>query len=91
MRRRGLLDLLIGLVPRLDLARVFNDLRAPLIAMSKADIVRRGTELGVDLGRTCSCYDPGPRGMPCGGCDACLLRAKGFAEAGLSDPLLGNV
>jgi 7-cyano-7-deazaguanine synthase len=66
-------------------------IRTPLIAMSKADIVRKGTKLGVDFGRTCSCYDPGPRGAPCGGCDACVLRAKGFAEAGLPDPLIRSV
>jgi len=59
---------------------------APLMRMSKADIVRRGTELGVPLGRTLSCYDPAPDGTPCGGCDACVLRAKGFAEAGIEDP-----
>ena len=62
-------------------------IHAPLIAMSKADIVRKGTELGVDFGETTSCYDPDPVGKPCGQCDSCLLRAKGFAEAGISDPL----
>ena len=56
--------------------------------MTKADIIRAGVALGVDYGITCSCYDPGPEGQPCGGCDACLLRAKGFAEAGFEDPLL---
>jgi len=55
--------------------------------MSKADIVRKGTELGVDFGETTSCYDPDPVGKPCGQCDSCLLRAKGFAEAGIIDPL----
>jgi 7-cyano-7-deazaguanine synthase len=58
----------------------------PLIALSKADIVRRGGALGVDFGWTSSCYDPVGDGMPCGRCDSCLLRAKGFAEAGLTDP-----
>jgi len=62
-------------------------IHAPLIAMSKADIVRKGTELGVDFGETTSCYDPDPVGKPCGQCDSCLLRAKGFAEAGIIDPL----
>jgi 7-cyano-7-deazaguanine synthase len=60
----------------------------PLIHMSKADIVRKAAELGVDFALTLSCYDPAPDGAPCRACDACLLRAKGFAEAGMSDPLL---
>ena len=59
---------------------------APLIAMSKADIIRRGVELGVDYGLTHSCYDPAASGAACGHCDACLLRKKGFAEAGVADP-----
>jgi 7-cyano-7-deazaguanine synthase len=61
-------------------------LHAPLEAMSKGEIVRRGAELGLDLGLTTSCYDPSPLGRPCGRCDACRLRARGFAEAGLPDP-----
>jgi 7-cyano-7-deazaguanine synthase len=61
---------------------------APLIAMSKAEIIRRGTALGLDYGLTHSCYDPGPDGRPCAHCDSCALRARGFAEAGLVDPLL---
>ena len=65
-------------------------IHTPLIWLSKADIVRRGTDLGVDYGLTCSCYDPGDDGRPCGACDSCLLRAKGFAEAGLKDPLLAR-
>lgn len=63
-------------------------IHAPLIAMSKADIVRRGLELGLDYAITSSCYDPGPHGEPCGECDSCRLRAKGFAEAGVPDPLV---
>lgn len=59
---------------------------APLIALSKAEIVRRGVELGVDYGMTHSCYDPGSDGGACGRCDACALRRKGFADAGLADP-----
>ncbi|MGI4876027.1 MAG: 7-cyano-7-deazaguanine synthase QueC [Janthinobacterium lividum] len=58
----------------------------PLSAMTKADIVREGTRLSVDFGMTWSCYDPTPAGRPCGVCDSCRLRAKGFAEAGLPDP-----
>ena len=59
----------------------------PLIAMTKAEIIRRGMTLGLNYGLTTSCYDPGPRGQPCGHCDSCLLRAKGFAEAGVADPV----
>ena len=59
---------------------------APLLQMSKAQIVRRGASLGLDYGLTHSCYDPLPTGAPCGRCDSCRLRAKGFAEAGLDDP-----
>jgi 7-cyano-7-deazaguanine synthase len=60
---------------------------APLIDLSKADIVRRGAALGLDYGLTHSCYDPRPDGAPCRHCDSCRLRARGFAEAGLPDPL----
>jgi 7-cyano-7-deazaguanine synthase len=63
-------------------------IRAPLISMTKADIIRRGTALGLDYRLTHSCYDPLPQGAPCGRCDSCVLRARGFAEAGLPDPLL---
>ena len=63
---------------------------APLIKLTKAEIIRRGIELGVDYGLTHSCYDPAADGTPCGHCDACLLRAKGFAEAGLADPALAR-
>ena len=61
-------------------------IHTPLIALSKAAIIQRGLELGVDYAATLSCYDPSPEGAACGHCDACLLRQKGFAEAGLSDP-----
>jgi 7-cyano-7-deazaguanine synthase len=60
----------------------------PLIAMNKADIICRGLELGLDYGLTRSCYDPAPDGSPCGRCDSCALRAKGFAAAGVADPIL---
>ncbi|MCA9752194.1 MAG: 7-cyano-7-deazaguanine synthase QueC [Gemmatimonadetes bacterium] len=63
-------------------------IHAPLMRLGKADIVRKAAELGIDLANTLSCYDPSPRGEPCGACDACLLRAKGFAEAGVPDPAL---
>ncbi len=62
--------------------------RTPLIALSKADIIRCGLALGLDYGLTHSCYDPAASGAPCGRCDSCMLRAKGFAEAGAADPLL---
>jgi 7-cyano-7-deazaguanine synthase len=61
--------------------------RTPLITLTKAEIIRRGLALGLDYGLTHSCYDPGPDGRPCGHCDSCTLRAKGFAEAGVPDPL----
>ena len=62
-------------------------IHTPLIAMSKADIVRRGLGLGLDYGLTHSCYDPTPEGLACGRCDSCVLRAKGFRDAGVADPL----
>ncbi len=58
----------------------------PLVSLTKAQIIHRGTELGVNYALTRSCYDPDPSGAGCGSCDACLLRLKGFAEAGLTDP-----
>lgn len=59
---------------------------APLLHMSKADIIRKGLSLGLDYGLTHSCYDPAPQGTPCGRCDSCQLRARGFREAGALDP-----
>jgi 7-cyano-7-deazaguanine synthase len=61
-------------------------IHTPLIDLGKAQIVELGTALGVDFATTTSCYDPSPDGLACARCDACLLRAKGFAEAGLADP-----
>ncbi len=61
-------------------------IHTPLIAMTKAEIIRTGIALGIDYGQTITCYDPAPDGAACGQCDACLLRLKGFAEAGLTDP-----
>lgn len=63
-------------------------IHTPLIHLTKVQIISRGLELGVDYALTSSCYDPGPAGKPCGACDSCLLRAKGFLEAGLPDPLV---
>ena len=63
-------------------------IHTPLIALTKAQIVRKGIELGVDYGLTSSCYDPSPAGAPCEQCDSCLLRRKGFRENGIEDPLL---
>jgi 7-cyano-7-deazaguanine synthase len=62
-------------------------IHTPLIRLSKADIVRLGRDLGLDFGLTWSCYDPLPGQASCGACDSCLLRAKGFEEAGIEDPL----
>lgn len=61
---------------------------APLLRLSKAEIIRHGTALKLDYGLTHSCYDPGPAGMPCGHCDSCRLRARGFEEAGVADPVM---
>jgi len=61
-------------------------IHAPLLHLTKAEIIRRGLALGVDYALTHSCYDPTPAGLACGRCDSCLLRLKGFAEAGLADP-----
>lgn len=61
-------------------------IHAPLQHMTKADIVREGTRLGLDMGISWSCYDPAPGGMHCGTCDSCRLRSKGFQEAGIADP-----
>ena len=62
-------------------------IHTPLIDLSKADIIRLGTSLGLDYSLTHSCYDPGPAGRACGHCDSCQLRATGFAEAGIPDPI----
>ena len=62
-------------------------IHTPLINLTKAQIIERGLALGIDYGLTSSCYDPNPDGAPCGTCDSCLLRAKGFSEVGRIDPL----
>jgi 7-cyano-7-deazaguanine synthase len=66
------------------------NIHTPLIDLTKAQIIQRGLDLGVDYALTSSCYDPGPDGRPCGACDSCQLRAKGFADIGVSDPLLAK-
>ncbi|HEX6974114.1 MAG TPA: 7-cyano-7-deazaguanine synthase QueC [Vicinamibacterales bacterium] len=63
---------------------------APLLRMSKGEIIRQGLAFGLDYGLTHSCYDPAPSGAPCGHCDSCRLRARGFAEARATDPALGG-
>jgi 7-cyano-7-deazaguanine synthase len=62
-------------------------IRTPLILLTKAEIIKLGTSLGVEYSSTTSCYDPGESGEACGRCDACQLRLKGFAEVGLDDPI----
>jgi 7-cyano-7-deazaguanine synthase len=62
------------------------ELVAPLVGMTKAEIIRTGAALGVDYGLTHSCYDPAPNGAACGGCDSCQLRRRGFQQAGIADP-----
>jgi 7-cyano-7-deazaguanine synthase len=68
--------------------RLALKIHTPLIALTKAQIIRLGSDLGVDYSLTSSCYDPSPTGVPCGECDSCLLRQKGFRENGIEDPLL---
>lgn len=63
---------------------------APLIEMTKAEIIRKGMQLGVDYALTLSCYDPSAEGRACGRCDSCILRARGFEEAGVQDPAVGS-
>lgn len=65
-------------------------IRAPLLMMGKGDVVALGRSLGVDFALTSSCYDPAPDGAPCGRCSACMLRARGFLDAGCSDPRLSD-
>jgi len=70
--------------------RTHIQIHTPLIRLSKAEIVKLGTNLGVDFSLTHSCYDPDPNGRPCGQCDSCLLRRKGFEEAGIADPVFAG-
>jgi len=62
------------------------EIHAPLIHMTKAEIIQKGNQLGIDYAQTHSCYDPAPSGLACGACDSCILRKKGFKEAGVDDP-----
>ena len=66
--------------------RTSMTIRAPLIALTKAQIITLGLELGVDYSMTVSCYDPDEAGAACGHCDSCILRRRGFSEAGVADP-----
>jgi len=67
------------------------EIKAPLLRLSKAEIIREGLSLGLDYGRTHSCYDPDPAGNPCQRCDSCRLRARGFEQAGMADPAFRQV
>jgi 7-cyano-7-deazaguanine synthase len=78
---------LAGLATRAGVEGGSLRILAPLVRMSKAEIVRAGSGLGLDYGLTHSCYDPTPEGRACGRCDSCRLRAKGFSEAGMPDPV----
>jgi 7-cyano-7-deazaguanine synthase len=63
-------------------------IHSPLLSLTKSQIIQKGTELGVNYAHTHSCYDPDPQGKACGNCDSCLLRKKGFEDAGVPDPTL---
>jgi 7-cyano-7-deazaguanine synthase len=78
---------LAGLATKAGIEGARFHIHTPLISMSKADIIRKANEVGVDLSITHSCYDPTPQGFACGRCDSCQLRLKGFREAGLEDPI----
>ena len=81
-------ETLAGLATKAGVEGARFRIHTPLLQLTKADIIRRGLDLGLDYGLTHSCYDPTPDGSPCGHCDSCQLRAKGFAEAGAADPVL---
>jgi 7-cyano-7-deazaguanine synthase len=78
---------LAGLATRAGVEGARFRIHTPLISLTKAEIIRRGSALGLDYGLTHSCYDPRPDGSACGTCDSCVLRARGFREAGVPDPL----
>jgi 7-cyano-7-deazaguanine synthase len=79
-----------GLATRAGVEGAGFTIQTPLLTLSKADIIRRGLAFGLDYGLTHSCYDPDEAGRPCGRCDSCLLRASGFAQAGVADPALAR-
>ena len=81
---------LAGLATKAGIEGERLQVRAPLLHLSKSDIIRLGHRLGLDYGLTHSCYRPSPNGRPCGRCDSCQLRARGFAEAGVDDPVIVN-
>jgi 7-cyano-7-deazaguanine synthase len=78
---------LAGLATRSGVEGHAIEFKAPLLRLSKGEIIREGLSLGLDYGLTHSCYDPAPSGLPCGRCDSCRLRARGFAQAGVVDPV----
>jgi 7-cyano-7-deazaguanine synthase len=80
-------ETLAGLATKAGVEGARFHIHAPLITLSKAEIIATGLDLGLDYGLTHSCYAPSPDGRPCGRCDSCVLRARGFAEAGAVDPL----
>lgn len=80
-------EVLAGLATKAGVEGERFQLHTPLITLTKSDIIRRGVALGLDYAITHSCYDPAADGAPCGRCDSCLLRARGFAQAGIADPL----
>lgn len=80
-------ETMANLATRAGVEGARTTIHTPLISMTKAEIILTGLGLGVDYGMTSSCYDPDDQGRPCGHCDSCLLRLKGFAEAGATDPL----
>jgi 7-cyano-7-deazaguanine synthase len=82
-------EALAGVATRAGVEGARFRVHTPLIRLTKAEIIGRGAALGLDYGLTHSCYDPSPSGTPCRRCDSCVLRARGFAEAGIDDPLLG--
>ena len=79
-------EAMANLATKMTAGGVRFKVHAPLVHLTKAQIIRRGVELGVDYALTHSCYDPDPHGRACGRCDSCVLRRKGFAEAGVPDP-----
>ncbi len=78
---------LANLATRAGVSGEMFRIRTPLLRLTKAEIIRRGVELGVDFTLTHSCYDPAPDGVACGACDSCQLRLAGFREAGIADPI----